>query len=78
MKQAVGLQWDNGAMNPGRMPWAGLSDAFGVSETCPGLHRAGSKEIRPAPNLGPRAKRQLPGDISHDKAPYPQTGRRHI
>jgi hypothetical protein len=38
-----------GAMNPGRMPWAGMNDAFGVSEGSPELHRACLEEIRPAP-----------------------------
>jgi hypothetical protein len=30
MKQAVGLRWENGAMNPGRLPWAGMSQAVGL------------------------------------------------
>ena len=31
MRQALGLHYYDGAMNPGRMPWAGMNDAFGVS-----------------------------------------------
>ena len=30
MKQAVGLRWENGAMNPGRLPWAGMKQAVGL------------------------------------------------
>jgi hypothetical protein len=33
MKQAVGLHWDNGAMNPGRVPWAGMRQAVGLKAT---------------------------------------------
>ena len=40
-----------GAMNPGRMPWPGMNDTFGVSEASPELHRACLEEIRPAPNV---------------------------
>jgi hypothetical protein len=30
MKQAVGLHWEYGAMNPGRLPWAGMKQAVGL------------------------------------------------
>jgi hypothetical protein len=30
MKQAFGLQFISVAMNPRALPWAGMSDAFGV------------------------------------------------
>jgi len=30
MRQALGLQYQNGAMNPGRWPWAGMKQAFGL------------------------------------------------
>jgi hypothetical protein len=36
MKQAVGLQQNNDwTMNPGRMPWAGMNQAFGLRAACP-------------------------------------------
>jgi len=41
------------AMNPGRMPWAGMNDAFSVSKAYPGLHRACLEEIGPAPRSAP-------------------------
>ena len=44
MKQAVGLRWENGAMNPGRLPWAGMSQAVGL------------KAAASAPEPGWRAK----------------------
>ena len=31
MKQAVGLHRETGAMNPGRMPWAGMRQAVGLN-----------------------------------------------
>jgi hypothetical protein len=38
-----------GAMDPGRMPWAGMNDAFGVSEAYPERQRAFLEEIGPSP-----------------------------
>ena len=57
MKQAVGLHWENGAMNPGRLPWAGMNDAFGVSEASPELDRACLEEI---PSVAIARLRKLP------------------
>jgi hypothetical protein len=31
MKQAVGLQYHNAVMNPGRSPWAGMKQAVGLA-----------------------------------------------
>ena len=31
MKQAVGLQYHNTAMNPGRLPWADMKQAVGLA-----------------------------------------------
>ena len=41
-------------MNPGRMPWAGMNDAFGVREASPELHRACLEEIRRVPGTSGR------------------------
>jgi hypothetical protein len=46
MKQAVGLHWENGAMNPGRMPWAGMRQAVGLKATA----------FPPKPGLGSRVE----------------------
>jgi hypothetical protein len=46
MKQAVGLHWENGAMNPGRMPWAGMNQAVGLKGTA----------FLPKPGLGSRVE----------------------
>jgi hypothetical protein len=35
MKQAFGLRWEYGATNPGRMPRAGMKQAFGLKATAP-------------------------------------------
>jgi len=44
MKQAVGLHWESGAMNPGRLPWAGMKQAVGLK----------TKAFPPEPGLGNR------------------------
>jgi len=44
MKQALGLHWENGAMNPGRMPWAGMRQAVGLKATAfPRKSRLGTR-----------------------------------
>jgi hypothetical protein len=35
MKQAVGLRCENGGVNPGRLPWAGMSQAVGLKAKPP-------------------------------------------
>jgi hypothetical protein len=39
MKQAFGLRWENGAMNPGRLPWAGMNQAVGLKPPVPPFPR---------------------------------------
>ena len=50
MMQAAGLHWENGAMNPGRMPWAGMRQAIGLKATAsapkPELGKGGGGNLK--------------------------------
>ena len=67
-------------MNPGRLPWAGMNDAFGVSEATAELHRVTRRNLSRTPSVlvflqshqAPRGEQARP---TREAAVQPQYGR---
>jgi hypothetical protein len=62
MKQAVGLRWENGAMNPGRLPWAGMSQAVGLKPPAPSF----SRDTRARSAQYPQSRKIMGQDFQYD------------